>query len=259
MSFKVTYELRPSRNFGGIPTYACIIKCTNLLLGETVDIALIPSNGDQPWVFRNVKFNATQSREFSEATVNWTWCQNDSIAIIDSHGHIKQQWPFRLKEYRPGECPDCHGTHKCKYCRGQGFRIPKNLEDMLRPKPGQILGGECEKCWGTGTCQKCYIPTRSPRLAPSSWGTPPSAAGGPAPSSMSRADVQRKIATISQEISNLEHKIQNLENDIRIWQIQGMDLSCKLAYQAKLDEKHAYSMSLISLQSELQRLQNMLI
>lgn len=138
-----------------------------MLFGETVDIALIPSDGSQPWFFRDVHFNASQAYEFSIDTTKWEWYQNDAIAIVDKNNKVKKSWRFHRKEYAPGECPECHGTHKCRKCNGQGYRIPKNLELLLHPGPGQSVGGQCDACGGTGSCMTCEIAYRKGAPGPS--------------------------------------------------------------------------------------------
>ena len=64
---------------------------------------------------------------------------------------IVKKWQLNLKEYGPGECPDCHGTKQCRKCHGQGFLFPLGHPELFKT---------CQACGGTGTCQRCDIPVR---------------------------------------------------------------------------------------------------
>lgn len=160
MGFSVTFQKKPSKRFGGVLLTSCVIKCTNLLFGDTVTIALIPSDGSQPWYFRDLKFSAGTQYEFSRDTVDWSWYQDDVIAILDDKGRVAQSWKFHKKEYGPGECPECHGTKRCSKCHGQAFFMPGHnggfgvsLDDL-----------KCGACGGTGICQTCDIDYRQPKF-----------------------------------------------------------------------------------------------
>lgn len=153
MGFLGTFTRFRSKRLAGGIEISFSLKCTNLIFGETVDIALYPSDGSHPWYFRDQKFKAGQTCDFNFDTVNWQWFQGDYAAIIDKKGKIKQTWVLSLKEYAPGECPDCHGTKICKTCQGKGNIYP----------PGQIWNFKtCPSCGGTGICQTCEIPRRKP-------------------------------------------------------------------------------------------------
>lgn len=151
MGFSGSFRRKPSETAHRVVLYSFTLKCTNLFASETVDIGIFPSNGGQPWFLRNKKLRAGKRYDFDRDTVGWTWYNHDYIAILDDNDQPIQKWELNLKEYGPGECPECHGTHKCKYCNGQGFTAPKG-----RPWEFKM----CEKCGGSGICMECDVPTR---------------------------------------------------------------------------------------------------
>jgi len=156
MSLKGSFTLfYPQRLGGHIKTWQFVLKNTNMMFSETVDVMLMDCHGQKPFYFRNVKLKAGESVAFNLDTVDWEWYQDDFAAIIDSNNKIHKKWQFHIKEYKPGECPDCHGTHKCRYCHGQGMIYP----------PGKIWEAKaCDHCGGTGTCYTCDIPRRKPQM-----------------------------------------------------------------------------------------------
>ena len=128
-----------------------------------MDCIISDEFNQQPWFFRGQQFKAGRSYRFDFDTVNWQWYQHDYFAILGKNDKIVQRWQLNLKEYGPGECPDCHGTHRCKHCNGQGFTFP----------PGHLSVYQmCTACGGTGVCQRCDIPLR-----PGRFGGPPTGIG----------------------------------------------------------------------------------
>lgn len=163
MSFKGTFKRIPSGRLANIIILSFELKCTNMIFGETVDVGLFPSDGSQPWYFRNLKFKAGQTLVFNFDTVDWSWYQGDYAAILGKNDKILQKWSLNLKEYGPGECPECHGTHRCKTCNGQGFVYPRGRIEQFRT---------CPTCGGTGVCKTCDVPRRKPKF-----GGPPTGLG----------------------------------------------------------------------------------
>lgn len=157
MSFKGTFSRYASNRLYGHIFIRFSLKCTNLFLGETIDLGIFPSDGSQPWYYRGLKFKAGQTYAFDYDTVDWNWCQGDYAAILGSGNKVLQRWALQMKEYGPGECPECHGTHKCRNCRGTGFYNPPGTRHIEEQK-------RCPKCGGTGICQTCDIPRRRPRF-----------------------------------------------------------------------------------------------
>jgi hypothetical protein len=161
MGLQGSFNLRPCSRLHNIMMYSFTLKCTNWFQDEKVDIAIIPSDGGQPWFFRNTLLRAGKSYDFNYDTVDWEWYQHDIIAILGPGDRIEQQWQLNIPEYAPGECPDCHGTTKCKTCHGQGFVYPKNRVWEYKT---------CPACGGTGICQTCHVPRRKPQFGGAPFG-----------------------------------------------------------------------------------------
>lgn len=167
MSFKGSFSKIQSQRIGHIIIYSFRLECTNWLRSETIDVALFDCYHQQPFIFRDLHFGHGQYMDFNQDTVDWSWCQGDCAAIIDKQNRILQQWTLQLKEYAPGECPECHGTHKCKACQGQGYFMPTfhgGLSDGI---------GRCSNCGGTGICRTCHVPYRKIRSGGAPFGLTP--------------------------------------------------------------------------------------
>ena len=161
MSLKGTFKRQPCQRLGGIIVYSFTLKCTNWLGDENVDIAIVPSDGGQPWFFRNQKLKAGKSYDFNYDTVGWEWYQHDALVILGKGDKVEKKWVLNIPEYAPGECPECHGTHKCHTCGGQGFVYPAGRVWEFK---------QCTVCGGTGTCQTCHVPRRKPRFGGAPFG-----------------------------------------------------------------------------------------
>ncbi len=157
MGFSVSFQLKSSARLHGVLSYMCVLKCTNLMFSDTVTVALTPSDGSQPWYFKDLKFGPGTQYEFSYDTVDWMWCQDDVISVLDKNGKVLESWRFHKTEYGPGECPDCHGTKRCRACHGQAFIFNSRTFDS------SLDSMTCQKCGGTGICQTCDIPYRARR------------------------------------------------------------------------------------------------
>lgn len=163
MSFKGKFELTTSKKLSGFRLYSFVLKCTNLFQSEKVDCMISDEFNRTPFYFREQVFKAGRSYRFDYDTVDWTWHQHDYFAILGKNDQIVEKWQLNLKEYGSGECPECHGTKKCKKCNGQGFLYP----------PGRTWEFKtCDACGGTGTCQRCDVPIR-----PGVYGGPPTGIG----------------------------------------------------------------------------------
>lgn len=163
MSFSGNFELVPQKRLMGTLLYSFVLKNTSWFGSDTIDCMISYEGCPQPFFFRNQTFKAGMSYRFDFDTVDWTWHQHDFFAILGKGDKIERMWQLNLKEYGPGECPDCHGTKKCKKCHGKGFIYPLG-------KPWEYKS--CDACGGTGTCQRCDIPIRQ-----QSWGGGPSGIG----------------------------------------------------------------------------------
>lgn len=151
MSFSGKFEVIPQRRLAGTPLYSFELKNTSWFGSATFDCMISDERGLSPYYFRDVKLKAGKRLRFDFDTENWTWYNHDFFAILGKNDKILQKWELNLKEYGPGECPECHGTHQCRKCHGKGFIYP-----LGHPEKYQT----CEACGGTGTCQKCDIPVR---------------------------------------------------------------------------------------------------
>lgn len=152
MGFKLRFERIGERSGPSMGTYhhwVLIIKCTNLLFGETIDYALFPSNGSYPWIFKNEHFKAGESRIVGTRKDNWHWHQGDYVEIRDAQGKVLQRLDFIRTEYALGECPECHGTGKCGKCHGNCLHIDSKLNRHW-----------CDRC-NSGKCPTCDIEYRS--------------------------------------------------------------------------------------------------
>lgn len=54
MSFKGTFSRYTSNRLHGCVLIGFSLKCTNLFMGETIDVGLFPSDGSQPWYYRSL-------------------------------------------------------------------------------------------------------------------------------------------------------------------------------------------------------------
>lgn len=183
MGFKGKFDWYVSLRSGGRKAIAFTLTCDNMFQSETFDCAIMGA-GAAPMYFRNQTLKAKQSLTFSFDTVDWQWCNGDTFVILGKNDSIKAKWPLSLRMYAPGECPDCHGTHRCRKCSGKGFI---NV-------PGHSIE-QCDICYGTGICQRCYVPQRNgtPSTAqnPAAYGQP---YGNPAK--------ERQVEGLRQQISD---------------------------------------------------------
>lgn len=163
MGFSGHFEKVASTRGYGTRMWSFVLKCNSLLFDETVDCMISDANEQQPFFFRAQTFKAGRKYRFDYDTVDWFWYKDDYFAILGKNDRIVKKWTLDLKEYRPGECPTCHGTKKCRRCNGQGYIYPKG-------KPWEF--SECPECGGTAECQTCNVPIR--RIRP---GGPPTGIG----------------------------------------------------------------------------------
>lgn len=238
MSFRGKFESFTSLRQGGKKAYTFTLTCKNMLMPETFDCAIMDSSGQQPTQFhRHLKLKANESKVFNFDTCGWNWCQGDSFVILDKNDRPKQRWDLNLKIYARGECPECHGSHKCIKCNGSG--VIKDIHTHTI--------SSCRACNGTGICQKCYVPIREgSAIAQEVYGTHP----------LPNADMakQRKIAALQQTISNIEAQIAKANMDTRMMQLKDIDVSASIAYRSQLELQHTLQRQLDNAQYELQQL-----
>lgn len=246
MGLQGRFVKMPCKRVGG-KMWSFILENTNWISKETVNVGIFPSNGQQPWFWKGQVIESGASLVFNYDTANWYFCQGDTVALLDDRGNVEQKWVLRLREYGPGECPECHGTHKCRKCNGTGYIFPQRGDEIYT---------KCPDCDGLGVCQTCYIPTRSnPTYRPTYNATP--TAGGNANVAASRA---RQIETLRRRIYDLQAKIDRIEYDERMRKlrssIHGVDTSMTTLYMQQAQLKYTYQTQLIQLQSQLDQLEN---
>lgn len=240
-TFKGSFHRVPLQKCMGMIGYSFSLKNTDWFGKEKVDIVVCDAYGQQPWYFRDTVIKAGETFEINRDTVGWDWAQGDFCALLDKRNRITQKWELQLKVYGPGECPDCHGTHKCRHCNGQGYPFD--------PRNPQVV--PCPYCGGTGTCQTCDIPVRQPRYSPSA---PMGQQGGGFPGGSSPQQRQQAYANLTQAISELQSKIQQVDWDMKMMQLRGTDVSSASVYRSYLSLKHGYERQLLDLQNKLQNL-----
>ena len=114
MSFSGKFEIVPQKRLAGTPLYSFELKNTSWFGSDTFDCMISDERGLSPCYFRDVKLKAGKRLRFDFDTENWTWYNHDFFAILGKNDKILQKWELNLKEYGPGECPECHGTHQCR-------------------------------------------------------------------------------------------------------------------------------------------------
>jgi len=193
----------------------------------------------QPMIWRSQTLKAKQSLRFDYDTIDWLWCNGDTFVILGKKDSIRHKWPLSLQMYAPGECPECHGTHKCRKCSGKGFvNLPRHTIE------------QCDVCHGTGICQTCYVPQRtsSPIHSPLINGVNPS--NGKTPR-------DRQIENLRKNISDLQSKIEKTQWDMRMMQLKDMDRSNSSVYLSYNHLLHQYNIQMINLQSQLEQLEQL--
>lgn len=253
MSFKGQFNWIQSMSQGGRKAVSFTLTCTNIFQSETFDAAIIANAGQQPMLFNQLTLAAKKSFRFDMDTVGWDWCQGDTFAILDKNRQIgkNNKWTLNIKVPAPGECHDCHGTHKCKYCHGTGI-VTNNYTHEI---------SSCEVCYGTGVCQTCYVPFRN--IANGGGNFQPNIMGGygyNAPlceSSNQEAARQRKIAALRQSIQELQAKVERADWDERMMKLRGTDISSRTVYMSQVNLKCQYERQLSELQYKLQQLEGL--
>lgn len=238
MGFKGTFTWIKSLRQGGRKAISFTLKNTNLFQTATFDAAIVDGSNIIPTkFFRGQKLRAGQTATYDIENEAWDWAQGDFFCILDDKGRQdpRQTWNLRIPEPNPGECPECHGSHKCIRCGGTGKII----------NPHTHTYQPCTECRSTGICQTCFVPTR--QNSPNSpVYTPP--AGQTLKPNMQKAD------EIRAQIQHLEHQIYLLEQENLNIQRNGQTLSLRAIYENNIQMKHQYSMQILKLQNLLNTL-----
>lgn len=241
MALKGSFSWYNSLHQGGRKAISFTLVCDNLFQSETFDCAIVDGTGQlPPQIRRQVKLKSKQSFRFDYDSCGWEWCQGDYFAILGKNDKIEKRWNLNLKVYAPGECPDCHGTHRCLKCNGTG---------VMRDGSTHTISS-CTACYGTGICQRCYVPIRqASRMAAAVYG------GTQIPNA--DASRQRKIAALRKTISELQANLERAEWEEREMKRRCMDLHSNTVYSNQLQLKHFYERQLIHAQYELSQLESM--
>lgn len=240
MSLNGKFAWYTSLRSGGRKAITFTLTCDNLFQWETFDCAIIANNSSAPpMIFRQLKLKAKQSLQFNYDTIDWQWCNGDTFVILGKKDSIKKKWPLILQMYKPGECPECHGTGKCHKCNGKGYiNLPNhNIE-------------HCHICFGSGMCQTCYIPQRD--FASINYQTPKEAG-----LQHGKSTKEKQIETIRRSIAELQHKIEQTQWDMRMMQIKDMDSKHSNVYLSYSHLLHSYNIEMINLQSKLEQLEQL--
>ena len=245
MSLKGEFYWIRSMRQGGRKAISFTLTCTNLFQSETIDAAIVDGTGQlQPMIFRQQTIKAKESLRFDFDTVDWDWCQGDIFAVLDKKGQMGQKWVLNLKTYASGECPECHGTHKCRQCNGTG---------MIFHRPTHTYN-QCEACNGTGICQTCFVPLRNTSNATYAPGGTEYSVGQNPNVDAAR---QRKIAALKQRISEIREKLEDAKYEERIMRLRGTALTSHTVYTTHASLIYRYETELINLQSQLSQLEQM--
>lgn len=241
MALKGSFNWYNSINQGGKKAISFTLTCNNLYQSESFDCAIIDGSGQvSPQIRRQITLKAKQSFRFDYDTCGWDWCNGDFFAILGKNDIIQQRWDLNLNIFEPGECPDCHGTYRCKMCNGTG------LADNVYSRTYT----QCKACLGTGICQTCYVPIRKGSNLDFQ-------INGGVQMPNPEKSRQRRIEALRQTIKELEMKIEREEWNMRMWQRREMDVSMPMTYDSFITLKHTYQRQLIQVQHELQQLENM--
>lgn len=209
MGFKGTFSWFNSLHQGGRKAISFTLKNTNMLLPATFNAAIVDgSNIVSTKYFFGLRLDAGKAAVFNADNEAWDWAQGDFFAIIDNNKKILERWDLNLPEKAPGECPECHGSHQCAHCGGNG-RILDSYTHCYEM---------CQACRGTGYCQTCFIPMRhnSPFSPTYSKPSDSSKIGSPE----QRARIMNSIQKYKHEIYILEQKNLNIEHnggDTSMW------------------------------------------
>lgn len=240
MGLKGTFEWYKSLRTGGRKAISFTLKCDNILQSETFDCAIMRGDGSiQPMVFRQLKLKANQAVQFNYDTIDWQWCNGDTFAILGKKDKIKQRWDLSISTYAPGECPECHGTHKCRICSGRGFVYLPNRSIE-----------QCSACFSTGICQECYVPQRNEQTFHS-----PTHIENIQSSNNRKIDVQ--VENLRRAISDLQQKIEKTQWDMRMMQLKDMDQRNSSVYLSYDHLLHQYNIQMFELQNRLAQLENL--
>lgn len=231
MSLKGKFEWIQSKRLGGARAISFVLTCDNLFQSEKFNCAMMASDGSvQPIMCRQLTLKAKQSLRFDFDTINWNWCNGDSFVILGKKDKIVKQWPLSLRVYGNGECPECHGMHRCHACNGRGYNEVRHDVEY------------CKICHGSGKCQTCYLPTRNPQDVHAS----------------TKNSLRHRSEVLRDAIAELQGKIQQVDWDIKMMQLHGQDVTMSGSFSNKQFERSQYRKMINNYEYELAQLQGKL-
>jgi len=227
----------------GVMIHSFSLTCSNWLQSETIDFMLSDAQTTQPWYYRQQTIKAGGVLVFNYDNCGWQWCQGDYFAILNPNGSIGQGWQLNLKEYAPGECPECHGTHKCAHCKGQGIWADLRYGTGIQT---------CQYCGGTGICGTCNIPRRNIHVMPQNTSYDSNIANRSSNSSPRKR--HRPIADIKSDIQFAQSQLERAEWNYRYNKMNGLyDNNQYILQQSEIFLLSSYRQRLIALQEELRQ------
>jgi len=153
MGFKGKFKQMHCNRLGG-KMWSFELTNTDWFGKSVYNIGIYDIYRQNPWFWRNQVLKSGDTVAFNYDTVDWLFCQGDTVVLMDNNDNVLDSWTLQLREYGPGECPECHGSHVCRRCGGQGHVWPRGkMEEYAK----------CPDCDGTGICQTCNVPRREPR------------------------------------------------------------------------------------------------
>lgn len=174
-----------------------VLTNTSLLGSKRVTVYMSDYYGGQQKQC-TIDTRARESYRLNADTVGWSWHQGDRAVAVDSDGSEVGSWMLYVREYANGECPECHGSHKCSACGGQGV----------------FLGGQfgveiitCQKCCGTGMCTTCEVPYRTDALGNAIHIPNPALAGR----HRSPRKLDAEIGRVRQQLADAQQRLWNLQ------------------------------------------------
>lgn len=243
MSLKGQFSWYSSFRKGGHKAISFTLTCTNFLQNEEFDAVLVDGSGQiAPLYYRGLSLKARNSFRFDLDSCGWYWCQNDFFAIIDGMNNIKERWDLHLPQYAPGECPECHGTHRCRACQGKGYVQNFKMHTI----------DTCTACGGTGECQTCFIPVRSLSASVSSQQLNHNESNISSERDITR---ERQVGRLRQRIFELQEKVRNTDWELKMMDLKDQNVSMRTVYNSKLELKYRYNKEIINLQSQLEQLE----
>ena len=243
MSLKGKYIWFNSIRLGGKKAISFELTNSAWFGQEVFNAALVSGDGmTSPMHYPQQELKHGETLSFNYDTVGWNWKQGDSFVLLDKKGKIKQSWPLNLSTYAVGECPECHGTHRCKTCQGKGVITDYHTHMVTT----------CHVCYGTGICQTCYIPVSQ---------TSPLNDYASTMQPNSKIYREKRKTILRGQIADLQSKIDKMNRDEFVQDLRNAwhpsSSTSHTLSSSQLSLKLQYEQALIKAQYELEQLEMM--